>query len=455
MTIITRFSITLATALICTLFSITQAQTPRMATVNITPDADKVSIAAVGDVYEMRIEVSDESGDVVFQSGQMTAQALDWNMKDKQGERVLAGTYLVTVTYHNAAGKLKKRVEQVTVDEVEKASTVSPAAPQATPTPVPVKTTGTVTAGRIPKFVNIGMSAATVTNSILTESAGKIGLGNAAPKHTLSILNGPTWTANQWRGAIELGNATAIGWQKNSANWRFGMGHSNDGLAIFRTKADPGTQTTNGAFYDFFIGNDGNVSIGTITPTGDKLHVEGGDIGIRGLATTEHGNGVIGEANSGANAVGVLGKSSSGYAGFFQGKVRVDGHLDVFSCTGCDEPSDRNLKANFSVVNPRFILDRLSTIPIQSWNYKSESDAVRHIGPMAQDFRAAFGLGTDDKTLHTVDAQGVTMAALQGLYQMMQEKEKQNEQLASEVQQLRAQVVRLQRAVRQQRKRRR
>ena len=113
----------------------------------------------------------------------------------------------------------------------------------------------------------------------------------------------------------------------------------------------------------------------------------------------------------------------------------------------CDPPSDRNLKANFSSVNPRLILDRLSTLPIQTWSYKSESDAVRHIGPMAQDFRAAFNFGTDDKTLSTVDAQGVTMAAIQGLYQQNQELthtvEQQSRQIETLIRQVEQQQVQL------------
>ena len=120
------------------------------------------------------------------------------------------------------------------------------------------------------------------------------------------------------------------------------------------------------------------------------------------------------------------------------GSVTISGALTVTSCTGCSPPSDRNLKANFSPANPRFILNRLASIPIQTWNYKNEPTAVRHIGPMAQDFRAAFGYGTDDKSLNTVDANGVTMAAIQGLYQ-------QNQELKGVVTQLRARLTQLER----------
>ena len=93
--------ITFALTLICALFTTAQAQTPRISTVNISPNPDKVHVATTGDVSEMRIEVSDEAGDLVFQSGAITGQTLDWEMTDAQGERVKAGTYLVNVTFQN------------------------------------------------------------------------------------------------------------------------------------------------------------------------------------------------------------------------------------------------------------------------------------------------------------------------------------------------------------------
>jgi hypothetical protein len=49
----------------------------------------------------------------------------------------------------------------------------------------------------------------------------------------------------------------------------------------------------------------------------------------------------------------------------------------------------------------------------RSWNYTNDS-ASRHVGPMAQDFHAAFGVGTDDKHIATVDVDVVARAAIQG-----------------------------------------
>ena len=65
----------------------------------------------------------------------------------------------------------------------------------------------------------------------------------------------------------------------------------------------------------------------------------------------------------------------------------------------------------------------MAELPISTWNYKSQDASIRHMGPMAQDFRAAFGLGTSDTMIDTVDPDGVALAAIQGLHEMLSEKE--------------------------------
>jgi hypothetical protein len=83
--------------------------------------------------------------------------------------------------------------------------------------------------------------------------------------------------------------------------------------------------------------------------------------------------------------------------------------------------SDRSMKANLMAVDGHAILERLASLPIATWNYKTQSDSVRHMGPMAQDFREAFGLGEDEKHISTVDSEGVALAAIQALYQEKQQ----------------------------------
>jgi hypothetical protein len=82
---------------------------------------------------------------------------------------------------------------------------------------------------------------------------------------------------------------------------------------------------------------------------------------------------------------------------------------------GLSHSSDRAVKENFGGVDPEEVLDAIRALDVQTWNYKADDASVRHIGPMAQDFAAAFGVGEDDRKIMNVDAQGVCLAAIQAL----------------------------------------
>jgi uncharacterized coiled-coil protein SlyX len=77
--------------------------------------------------------------------------------------------------------------------------------------------------------------------------------------------------------------------------------------------------------------------------------------------------------------------------------------------------SDVNRKHLFEAVSGEDVLARLRTMPVTSWSYRTDDDGIRHLGPTAQDFRAAFGLGNDDVTIGTVDADGVALAGVKAL----------------------------------------
>ena len=86
--------------------------------------------------------------------------------------------------------------------------------------------------------------------------------------------------------------------------------------------------------------------------------------------------------------------------------------------------SDRNAKQNFTMLDAQTVLAKVTAMPITEWNYKSDAAEQKHIGPMAQDFHAAFGLnGTDDKHISVVDEGGVALAAIQGLNQKLAQKQ--------------------------------
>lgn len=106
-------------------------------------------------------------------------------------------------------------------------------------------------------------------------------------------------------------------------------------------------------------------------------------------------------------------------------KLHVAGEI---TATVVTITSDRNAKEQFKPVNAREVLDKVARLPISEWQYKTVGDA-RHIGPMAQDFREAFALGRDDKHITSVDADGVALAAIQGLNEKLEEKSREVETL--------------------------
>ncbi len=89
--------------------------------------------------------------------------------------------------------------------------------------------------------------------------------------------------------------------------------------------------------------------------------------------------------------------------------------------------SDKNKKENFKKVDGKKILDEIRNLEVTTWNYKSQADSIRHMGPMAQDFYKSFKLGSDDKTITTTDIDGVNLAALKELEKLTRELEQKNE----------------------------
>jgi hypothetical protein len=91
--------------------------------------------------------------------------------------------------------------------------------------------------------------------------------------------------------------------------------------------------------------------------------------------------------------------------------------------------SDRDRKENFTNVDGRALLDKLSSLSVTRWNYKVDGPGYDHIGPVAQDFFATFGLGYDDRSIAARDLAGVALVANQELYRIVQEQEAEIEEL--------------------------
>jgi hypothetical protein len=76
--------------------------------------------------------------------------------------------------------------------------------------------------------------------------------------------------------------------------------------------------------------------------------------------------------------------------------------------------SSRSVKVDVEPVDPAEVLESLASVPMFTWRMPAESEEVRHMGPMAEDFRDAYGLGASPTGIATVDADGVALAAIQG-----------------------------------------
>ncbi len=222
------------------------------------------------------------------------------------------------------------------------------------------------------------------------------------------------------------------------------------GAAVFALVLLPGVSAAQGVLYV----QDNKVGIGTATP--DRLlKVEGTDqsttrvqVNNTNAATATRilfkleNNGPTNFAISNtANAAQwtfavtntgfVISKDGSGVQ-----EMIVTGGGNMTIAGTLNELSDVNAKEGFEALNSTDVLSKVAALPLAEWSYKSDGSQIRHAGPMAQDFHAAFGLGADERHITALDAAGVALAAIQGL-------QKENAALAAENDELRQRLERV------------
>jgi hypothetical protein len=266
------------------------------------------------------------------------------------------------------------------------------------------------------------------------------------------------------------GYATIPGGQDNAANggYSFAAGRrakaNHDGTFVW-------ADSTSGEFassgnHQFLVRASSGVGINVTNPL-DSLHVQSdSSLRVRTTATGTGYSGFLSENSLGEWFAGVangtnhwyvyenapvagarLVVKSGGNVGI--GTLAPTNKLHVIggvSATVFVTTSDRNAKENFAPVSPREVLDKLAALPITTWSFKTMSDG-RHIGPMAQDFYAAFGLGGSDTTITSIDSDGVALAAIQGLNQKLEETRAASKTKDAEIESLKQSVAELKRQV--------
>ncbi len=306
----------------------------------------------------------------------------------------------------------------------------------------------------------------------VTASYGTVGGGSG------NEVNGQSgFVGGGYQNKASNFNATVGGCYGNTASGLYatvggGVGNTASGD---RSTVGGGAGNTASGLYATVGGGAGNTASGqSATVAGGFGNTASGtDATVAGGAFNETAGGgsfVAGRyaKNSNANHNGVFLFADSSSASNFsstaanQFRVRATGGVQfVTGIDGSGNPtagvevasgggswsslSDRAAKANLAPVDRRAILEQVARLPIQTWNYTTQDPSIRHIGPMAQDFYAAFGVGEDDRHISTVDADGVALAAIQGLYQQNQELQQENAALRSRLDTLEARLAALER----------
>ena len=136
--------------------------------------------------------------------------------------------------------------------------------------------------------------------------------------------------------------------------------------------------------------------------------------------------GTLGNGDLRFNAVG---------SGAVEVRINRAGDMDVRGQVicggGCVNPSSRELKTDFALVDEEDILERLTSLPMRTWRYKGSADTPTHMGPVAEEFHEVFGL-SDSTQISTIDVNGVTMAAVKGLNKKLERKEQELAALQAE-----------------------
>lgn len=109
----------------------------------------------------------------------------------------------------------------------------------------------------------------------------------------------------------------------------------------------------------------------------------------------------------------------------------LDPSGDLAIAGALSEGSDVHQKTEIRTIEYTDVLEKVMSMPVKSWQYKANDPDVRHIGPMAQDFREAFGLGNSDKKIAVIDGIGVSLASIKALNQNLELKQSEIEDLRS------------------------
>ncbi len=226
--------------------------------------------------------------------------------------------------------------------------------------------------------------------------------------HFQDTSNSASFPSNDWR---LIANDT-----NNGGDNYFALEDSTAGRQVLRVDAGARANA-------LYVDGSGRVGLGTDQPVAD-LHLSASN--TPALLFEQDGRGGLTpqvwelRANESAFAL----RDSTGGAELVTvtpaGDMMVVGAIEALSF---NTVSDRDAKRDIEPVDRGEVLRALRGLPLSTWRYRADPDGGLHLGPMAQDFAAAFGLGADVRRLAPSDLAGVAVAGVQALEQQLAEKD--------------------------------
>lgn len=288
-----------------------------------------------------------------------------------------------------------------------------------------------VTAGTTP-FTIQGEAPA---HSLHVNSAGRVGFGTSVPLEALHVITGnePSLRLEQDGSDNFAAQTWAVG---GSESGFFVKDVTNFSKKPFRVRSGAPTSSLE-------IHSSGRIGVATNDPDHQlDIFGSGGDQEAS-LKVSNSGEALLLLENRTSTDLWTISVTDLGIFEIAAGSGRFtmadDGDAEFsgdVKANGILLTSDRDRKTAFRDLDGRQVLEALAEVPVSTWAFKSDARAVRHIGPMAQDFHRAFGAGPDDRHISPMDMGGVALAAIQELHQQMKALIERNAELEARLAEL-------------------
>lgn len=275
-------------------------------------------------------------------------------------------------------------------------------------------------------------------------SDGNVGIGTTDPQATLDVAGRIRATDLETAGLVVVEVASVLGSRVNLvAGTNSQVLDLGDGPSVGVTISGGHANIVSRSYAT--VGGGGNTASGhtSIVPGGFDCEARGTLSFAAGRRAKANHDGAFVWADNSTDAtfessgINEFAIRSSGGARFITSANLTSGVSLAPGGTSWSVVSDRNRKKDIEPLDPEEVLDRLVEVPISSWRYQWEKeDSTPHIGPMAQDFKGAFFPDRDDKVITTLEADGVALAAIQGLNEKLNTKEQRIRELEDTVRDL-------------------